>query len=1148
MAGDTYLINFQFDEVGTPTRYIRDVGAVFGDRGNGLSFGWSVNHSDVSRARGLNPDLRLDTLIHFHAGAIWEMALPNGIYEVTAAVGDPANNDGLHTLNVEGVNFWNAVPDGDDALTKTMQVTVSDGRLTLDQGASADKATRINFVHIVGLPSGPNQAPAAPMITEPSMDGQVVNPSDVHMEAINFVDPDGNAHKSSDWEIRTSGPNAETVWQTLGIEGVERLHTHLGDGIFVNSHAGRSEMLPDTDYELWVRFRDDAGSVSGYAVRPFHTAQGTVVFPLEVQDVAASPAPDWETILSNAVELPAGTAILSPGDPIIAVDTGGASNYPGNESPANAIDGTLAKYLNFGEINSGFIVTPSNTASIVKSFQITTANDAEERDPTAWQLFGTNDPVASTDNSTGSAENWTLIDSGTIVLPGARNTLGPVVTVDNNTAYSSYRMLFTGVKNAGAANSMQIAEIQFFGAPEQSATPPSLRLEGAAGEPLLTIQGQESAGNAVTHFPSSHHHVAVRVIAEGGTNGVSLPPSNLDFTDDVARQHTIFLPEITLAPGARLDLWVASDGSTYFGTAAQTEPNFGTLARASETSVDVPFTPVQPGYQIDEVAGGFQLPTNIAFVPNPGPNPSDPYFYVTELYGTIKVVSRDFTVSDYATGLLNFNPTGSFPGSGEQGLTGIVVDPATGDVFVTRVTATNPQVNPDNPHHPQVLRFTSTDGGRTAASMTVILNMPGETQGQSHQISNLTIGPDGKLYVHNGDGFDSNTAQNLNSYRGKVLRLNLNGTAPTDNPFYDAANGINARDFVYAYGLRNPFGGAWRASDGKHYEVENGPSVDRMAQVLPGVNYGWNGSDGSMFINAIYNWNPAHAPVNITFVQPETFGGSQFPPSVWDRAFVSESGPTYARGPQAQGKQIVSFQLSAAGSVVDGPDSLLQYTGMGRGTIVGLAAGPDGLYFTELYKDLDAATPIDAGARVFRVRYVAQTAGDFDWDGDVDGGDFLVWQRTLGSTTNLSADGNRDRIVNAADLAIWQQNFGTTPAPQAPLASAGVADAPPSVKLAPPASLDPALADIALGGSPLQTRTAPARPRYVPPQALFVASAVASASHVDGGWATPPSRMETEVHPITTLAAVDKGQAGWATAESLDRHELDATWSAFDEW
>ena len=213
------------------------------------------------------------------------------------------------------------------------------------------------------------------------------------------------------------------------------------------------------------------------------------------------------------------------------------------------------------------------------------------------------------------------------------------------------------------------------------------------------------------------------------------------------------------------------------------------------------------GYRVEVVATGFQLPVNIAFVPNPGSDLDDPLYYVNELYGTIKVVRRDGTVSDYATNLLNFNPTGNFPGSGEQGLAGLVVDPLSGDVFASMVYSSVNGVE-DVPHYPKVVRFHSTDGGLTAATQTTILNMVGEEQGQSHQVSNLTIGPDGKLYLHNGDGFNASTAQNLNSYRGKVLRLNLDGTAPSDNPFYNAANGINSQDYVYAYGFRNPFGGA----------------------------------------------------------------------------------------------------------------------------------------------------------------------------------------------------------------------------------------------------------------------------------------------------------------------------------------------------
>jgi glucose/arabinose dehydrogenase len=868
LAGDTYLINFQLAGAPVPTRYLADTGLVFGDRGDGLSYGWSTDHTDVSRDRGINADQRLDTLIHFHENQEWELALPNGLYEVTVSIGDP-ENPSAHTLNVEGVNYWNAVAlTPNNFLTQTQQILVSDGRLTVDQGAAVEKATRIDFIQVVGLPDGPNTPPDTPTITQPITAGQVVNPGDVHMEASGFFDGDGDAHKSSDWEIWTTGPGAQVVWQTLGITGVERVHTHLGDGVFINSHAGRGDLMPDTDFELRVRFRDDAGSVSAYATRTFHSGAASTVFPLELQDVGTAPAPRW------------------------------------------------------------------------------------------FDAFGD------------------------VILPAA--------------------------------------------SPIQS----QLRLESAAGELLLSITGQSGSTNNVTNPPALGEHADLRIVITAGSDGLALNQTNVSFRDDHGQDHTVFLPALNLAPEQRLDLWVASSGATYYGMAADTEPNFSVLAQQADLMA--PYLSGEPGFVVEEVAGGFKLPTNIAFVPNPGPNPSDPLFYVTELYGTIKVVTRDYAVSDYATNLLNFNPTGSFPGSGEQGLTGIVVDPLSGDVFATRVTATNP-ANPNGDHHPQVLRFTSNDGGLTAAGPpTIILNMVGETQGQSHQISNISFGPDGKLYVHMGDGFDATKGQDLNSFRGKVLRMNLDGSAPSDNPFYNAGNGVTATDYVFAYGLRNPFGGAWRASDGNHYEVENGPSVDRFARIDEGRNYLYDGSDGSMFNFALYNWNPAHAPVNITFVQPETFNGSQLPASLQDHAFASESGATLGIGPQANGKHIVEFVLDANGdNLVSGPTTLVDYVGVGAGSVVGLTAGPDGLYFTGLYNDAamsqnpaGVALAVSPGAKIYRVRYINPLAGDYDIDGDVDEDDFLVWRSTFGSNLLLAADGNHNGIVDAADYTVWRDNVG----------------------------------------------------------------------------------------------------------------------------
>ena len=424
----------------------------------------------------------------------------------------------------------------------------------------------------------------------------------------------------------------------------------------------------------------------------------------------------------------------------------------------------------------------------------------------------------------------------------------------------------------------------------------------------------------------------------------------------------------------------------------------------------VPWAARQSGYVVEVVATGFQLPMNIAMVPNPGNDPGDPFMYVTELYGKVKVVTRSGAVSDYATGLLNFNPTGNFPGSGEQGLGGIVVHPVTGDLYVSMVYSSVPGVEAA-PHYPKVVRFTSTDGGRTAATQTTILDMPGETMGQSHFISNVSINPnDGTLMVHVGDGFTTATAQNPDLFRGKILRLNLDGSAPADNPFYDASNGINARDYTFAMGFRNPFGGAWRQADGMHYEVENGPSVDRMAQIVAGRNYLWDGTNASMANFATYNWNPAHAPVNLLFIQQNTFNGSAFPASKLDHMFVSESGPTYASGAQANGKRITEFVLDAQGNLVTGPIDFLTYTGSGKGTVVALAAGTDGIYFSELYKDQNFDSPIDRGARVFRVRVLDAVRPT------VAAANFLYQtsptRLTLGFSENVSAS------LSLADIAV----------------------------------------------------------------------------------------------------------------------------------
>ncbi|MCJ7692889.1 MAG: hypothetical protein MUO22_05685, partial [Sedimentisphaerales bacterium] len=168
-----------------------------------------------------------------------------------------------------------------------------------------------------------------------------------------------------------------------------------------------------------------------------------------------------------------GDDILAPGDFIIAIDADGDSGEPDVEPVTEAIDqiygGDAQKYLNFGGVNSGFIVTAAYGPSIIDSFTIWTANDTEDRDPATWELYGTNAAIVSAHHSTGTAESWTLIDLGSISLPSERNATdtGPegyhaTVLVTSTETYASYKMLFPTMKSA-TIDMMQIAEVQFYG-------------------------------------------------------------------------------------------------------------------------------------------------------------------------------------------------------------------------------------------------------------------------------------------------------------------------------------------------------------------------------------------------------------------------------------------------------------------------------------------------------------------------------------------------------------------------------------------------------------------------------------------------------------------------------------------------------------
>jgi len=105
----------------------------------------------------------------------------------------------------------------------------------------------------------------------------------------------------------------------------------------------------------------------------------------------------------------------------------------------------------------------------------------------------------------------------------------------------------------------------------------------------------------------------------------------------------------------------------------------------SETSKLIDNWWVFPGFEIEVVATGLELPVNLAFVPQPDKRPGSPLFYVTELYGQVKAITNDWQVHTYADRLLNYEPDHRFPGTGESGLIGICVEPRSGDLFLSMI-------------------------------------------------------------------------------------------------------------------------------------------------------------------------------------------------------------------------------------------------------------------------------------------------------------------------------------------------------------------------------------------------------------------------------------------------------------------------------
>ena len=149
----TFKVNFQPGGASVPNGYVADAGLVFGNRGNGLSYGWNLSASSFTRDRNLLSDQAKDTLVHtqLYGARTWEVAVPNGTYQVRFVAGDAAYFDSVYKIAVEGALTVNGTPtSGNRFIEGTHTVSVSDGRLTVSNAAGSVN-NKIAFIEITPL-------------------------------------------------------------------------------------------------------------------------------------------------------------------------------------------------------------------------------------------------------------------------------------------------------------------------------------------------------------------------------------------------------------------------------------------------------------------------------------------------------------------------------------------------------------------------------------------------------------------------------------------------------------------------------------------------------------------------------------------------------------------------------------------------------------------------------------------------------------------------------------------------------------------------------------------------------------------------------------------------------------------------------------
>lgn len=291
-----------------------------------------------------------------------------------------------------------------------------------------------------------------------------------------------------------------------------------------------------------------------------------------------------------------------------------------------------------------------------------------------------------------------------------------------------------------------------------------------------------------------------------------IPPATVTATPSLAAptiptQPTLVTSQTPRTPSIVVPVPPATPQPTQSTPVTQQTPQI----QPTQTTTPTP-TPARKEFQVEVLARNLDVPWSMAY-------PHGLLFRFTERPGRISALELDKPPRLLATI--------EVARISEAGLLGIAI-PSFEQFERDRFLYIYYTYREGNALKNRVVRLTEQDG--KAINPVVLLdNIPGSG---IHDGGRLKFGPDGKLYITAGDAANSELAQDLRSLSGKILRINPDGSIPTDNPFPGSP--------VYSFGHRNPQGLDWHPVTGRLYEVEHGPSAhDELNLIVPGGNYGW---------------------------------------------------------------------------------------------------------------------------------------------------------------------------------------------------------------------------------------------------------------------------------------------------------------------